>query len=305
MSREDFSEWLWAQFQPQGLLGVHEGTLLSTEAASQGLETESWLVDSGEAPRERDWIGGQKLVESELFFDSKKSAESAARLLAEKTDCKVGAVIEQQEQDWDAQWKASFLGSEDGFPVPPFWRILPPWVDAAQKTAPGEVALKINPGAGFGTGTHETTQLCLTAIGEVHLKRSLKGVRALDFGSGSGILSIGAALLGAQVEGVEIDALAIDNATENAKLNSVDAQISFSKELPAQMDFPLVIANILRPVLIEFSKQLVERMTPDGSLVLSGLIEGDLSRVIEAFEPRLKRKPEVRSLGEWRALIWK
>lgn len=308
VSRDDFSEWLWAQFQPQGLVGIHEGTLLSADAASQGLETESWLVDSGEAPRERDWIGGQKWVDSELYFDSLQSAQDSSVTLRETTDCEVGEVIEQKEEDWDAQWKASFLGSENGFLIPPFWRILPPWVNAAEKATPGEIALKINPGAGFGTGTHETTQLCLQGIGEIHQKRSLKNQEVLDFGSGSGILSIGAALLGARVHGVEIDPLAIDNATENAKLNGVETQISYTRELvplgPTQR-YPLVIANILRPVLIEFADQLVARMDAGGSLVLSGLIEEDLERVVDCYEKLLKRKPQVRALNEWRALIWR
>lgn len=305
MDREIFSHWIWEEFQTSGLLGVHEGTLLSAEAAEIGLETDGWTVDAGEAPRERDWIGIQERITSELFFETLEAARAAASKLRDGTDVEVGEIEEQKPEDWDAQWKASFLGGENGVPIPPFWRILPPWVDQAKILQSGEKALKINPGAGFGTGTHETTQLCLQAIAEVSQRKSLTGTRVLDFGSGSGILSIGAALLGAQVDAVEIDPLAIDNATENSKLNQVENSIHYSQALGTH-GYSLVIANILRPVLLEFSEKLVERMAPDASLILSGLIESDVAQVSERYSSLLNgRKPEVRELNEWRALIWR
>jgi ribosomal protein L11 methyltransferase len=220
----------------------------------------------------------------------------------------VGEILEQKQEDWDAQWKASFLGSENGVPVPPFWRILPPWVEPAKVLKTGERALKINPGAGFGTGTHETTQLCLQAIGEASQRQSLSGTRVLDFGSGSGILAIGAGLLGAEVDAVEIDPLAIDNANENARLNSVEARLHYARAMPAEVQpYHLVIANILRPVLLEFADKLVERVGKSGSgLILSGLIESDVKEVREKFSALLGGlEPEVRELNEWRALIWK
>jgi ribosomal protein L11 methyltransferase len=305
LDREDFSQWVWDRYLSAGLLGIHEGTLLSEEAAEQGLETESWTVDAGEAPRERDWIGGQARLTSELFFDSREQAAVAAADFARLTDLEIIGIEEQPPEDWDAQWKASFLGAEDGFPIPPFWRILPPWVKPPETMPMSERALRINPGAGFGTGTHETTRLCLEAIGEISQRRSLTGRPVLDFGSGSGILAIGAALLGGIVDGVEIDPLAIDNALENAALNGVESQVSYSRDLSDTKIYDLVIANILRPVLIEFSTKLVERMAPDASLVLSGLIDKDVPEVRERFSSLLSGlRPSERSMGEWRALVW-
>jgi ribosomal protein L11 methyltransferase len=312
LCREDFSNWIWEQFLSAGLLGVHEGTLLSEEASQQGLETESWTLDAGEAPRERDWVGEQEEIESELFFGTREEALAASACLRERSDVVVGEVEEQQAEDWDARWKASFLGAENGFPVPPFWRILPPWPsdkNAVAKSFPGEITLKINPGAGFGTGTHETTQLCMGMIGEISQTRKLTGRPVLDFGSGSGILSIAAALLGGRVDGVEIDPLAIDNAVENAALNGVSSQIHFSKTWGTRVvSYGLVIANILRPVLIEFSADLVARLAPGASLVLSGLIEKDVAEVEKCFSALIAaRGPSrftARSLGEWRSLSW-
>lgn len=304
VAREKFYEWVWDQFQSQGLLGVHEGTLLCEEAAEQGLETESWTVDSGEAPRERDWVGKQAAVTTEFYFASEAEAAHALEVLGKMTGIEAGSIEEQKPQDWDAEWKASFLKDAGGVRVPPFWRIIPPWVDRSTLSLePGTQVIRINPGAGFGTGTHETTQLCLEALGSVS---GLQGARALDFGSGSGILAVGLALLGASVDAVEIDPLAIDNALENAELNQVKDQIHYSQYLSDQnTDYPVITANILRPVLLEFAETLVRRLRPGGFLILSGLIESDLPSVIEAYSQLLGKPPrQTLQKAEWRALVW-
>jgi ribosomal protein L11 methyltransferase len=173
--------------------------------------------------------------------------------------------------------------------------------------APNEVILRINPGAGFGTGTHETTQLCLEAIGlRARVAGGLSGARVLDFGSGSGILSIGAALAGGQVNGVEIDELAIDNAVENARLNGVEDKIHYSRTLQAaQAIYPVVIANILKPVLIEHAPELARRLDRHGgTLILSGLIDKDVADVSACYSALLGKPPVKKELGEWRALVW-
>jgi ribosomal protein L11 methyltransferase len=315
LTREDFYSWLWDEFTAHGLQGVHEGTLLCEEAAEAGLETESWTVDSGEAPRERDWMGSQPVADAELYFATEADAQHASARLGEIKELTLSPIREQENEDWDAQWKASFLGNGQGVKIEPFWRVLPPWASAEEAgLQPGERVLRINPGAGFGTGTHETTQLCLEAIGQASLRMPLSGARALDFGSGSGILSIGAALVGARVLGVEIDPLAIDNAVENAALNGVQGQIEYSKFLAAaEGRYPLVIANILKPVLLEFASQLVGKLETAGAggawagstLVLSGLIDRDVADVSAAFSALLGGlQPAVKERGEWRALVW-
>jgi ribosomal protein L11 methyltransferase len=310
LSREAFFERAWLELEPFALQGIHEGTVLSEEAFDRGLETESWTVDSGEAPRERDWVAAQEESSAELYFETREQAEAAWLFLKERWQGLVTPGVEEVPlQDWDAQWKASFQGVN----LAPHWRVCPPWSEVA---GPGRL-LRLNPGAGFGTGTHETTQLCLGFLGDEALRRggSLEGFRALDFGSGSGILSIGAALLGAQVDGVEIDPLAIDNAKENVGLNpEAVSRIRFSLELDTESQthqaYDLVIANILRPVLIEFAPRLVAALrsrsakSPAGVLILSGLIDSDVAPVVEAYERRLGPgwKSEVRASGDWRAI---
>lgn len=297
-----FFAWAWSEFPD--LLGVHEGTVLSERAAELGLETESFTVDAALAPRERDWISASPSVESELYFGSQESAESAAKELRRRSDVLSIEVEEQKPEDWDARWKQSFTGAE----VPPFWSILPPWM--ASEGA-GRKILRINPGAGFGTGTHETTQLCLRILGE-RFQAGYRPKRVLDFGSGSGILAIGAALLGAQerveVDAVEIDPLANENAAENARLNGIEGRIRFLESLPSDIPaggYDLVFANILKPVLLEFRDQLTRRRSPRGVLIVSGLVEDDVAPVKEAYRPLVGEPAAVRELGEWRAIEWR
>lgn len=305
LTREGFYEWLWTRFGTAGLLGVHEGTLLSEAAAEQGLETESWTVDSAEAPRERDWVGGQSEARAELYFTTRKQAESALKVLSGLPGVQGGAVERQTARDWDAEWKASFLGSAEGIRIAPDWRVIPYWVtDQEAKIQADEHPIRINPGAGFGTGTHETTQLCLGAIAGAVTTRRVN--RALDFGSGSGILSIAIALRGVEVDAIEIDPLAIENARENARLNSVDAMIRFEDTLAGSTGpYDLVVANILRPVLLEFAEQLVSRLEKHGgALILSGLIERDVAEVTACYTRLVGREPEIHALGEWRCVVF-
>ncbi|MBC7385205.1 MAG: 50S ribosomal protein L11 methyltransferase, partial [Cryobacterium sp.] len=209
--REDFFAYLWETFgagsdlftDGEGLVGIHEGTLLAEEAFEAGLETESWMVDSGEAPRERDWIESQVAESAVIYFGREAAAKQARAIIIETGALKCSEVVEQKAEDWDAAWKASFQGVS----VPPCWEILPPWREKPENEK--SRIIRINPGAGFGTGTHETTQLCLQAIAFAipdllrHRNSESPKLEVLDFGSGSGILSIAAAAFGADVDGVE------------------------------------------------------------------------------------------------------
>jgi len=299
--REDFYAFLWEEWgQDRGLVGIHEGSVLSEDAFTAGLEAENWTIDSAEAPRERDWVQSQETETAVLYFSMQEQAMGARARIANCTTLELGPVTEQVPQDWDAEWRKSYVGVF----VPPNWEVRPPWIE--EKDIPKQnILLRLNPGAGFGTGTHETTQLCLQALAKA-MKNSSKIQSVLDFGSGSGILSVAAALMGAKVDGVEIDPLANDNARENAELNGVQDCISFSETLDGTMsDYPLILANILRPVLIEFSKTICSKLAPGGVLILSGLIEKDLDEVIGAYSRLLGGvQPERHSLGDWRALVF-
>lgn len=303
-SREDFFAFLWQEFgDERGLVGIHEGTLLSEDAFKKGLETESWTVDSAEAPRERDWVDSMNVQSAVLYFSSRELAARAHSEISGSVPFEIGNVTEQVAEDWDAKWKASYQGVF----IPPSWEVRPPWFD--EKTlSPGHRLIRLNPGAGFGTGTHETTQLCLQALERAFSARAARG-EVLDFGSGSGILAFAAAILGAHVDAVEIDELAVDNARENAALNGIEGQIEFALKLtelsrPSQK-YDVVLANILRPVLVEFARELTGRMKSDATLILSGLIDRDVDEIVTTYSRLLpSHRFETTRLNEWRGVVF-
>jgi ribosomal protein L11 methyltransferase len=192
--------------------------------------------------------------------------------------------------------------------VSPFWTIQPPWAPLAPS---GQVIL-VQPGAGFGTGYHPTTQLCLQALAflaQANSQAQAAGPwRMLDFGSGSGILSIAAAKLGAEVDGVEIDSEALANGELNARLNSVSDRIRFSASLRPRQDarYHQITANILRPVLLDYAEDLAMRLLPGGQLTLSGLVSTDVPELSVRYSRLLGGAgPEVYRHGDWRALVFR
>ena len=166
-------------------------------------------------------------------------------------------------------------------------------------------SIVVDAGDGWGTGAHETTQLCLQAIA-MYAPELASPWRVLDFGSGSGILSIGAAKLGATVHGVEIDERGIAHAKQNSRMNSVSDRVEFTGELsPLSTRYEIVVANILRSVLLGFAESLCQRLTSQGVLILSGLVSTDVPEVSVRYSSFLNgQMPEVFRRGEWRALVW-
>ena len=190
---------------------------------------------------------------------------------------------------------------------PPCVAIAPRWTIGPAPSAEEShaVHLIIDPGPGFGDGTHETTHLCLQAIAALAPRAG--AWRMLDFGSGSGILTIGAARLGAIVDAVEIDALAVTHGESNARANGISDRIRHVRSLEESPGtFDLVVANILRTVLMEHAGALVARLGPAARLVLSGLVSTDVPEVSARYSPLLgDQRPEVYERGDWRALVWR
>lgn len=159
----------------------------------------------------------------------------------------------------------------------------------------------IVPSSAFGDGRHETTQMCLQAIVAFAPRDRF---RLLDVGSGSGILSIAAAKLGAEATGIDIDAGANAVATENARLNGVADRTAFGTAWP-NTRFDVVIANILRRVLLDRADDLVARVAPAGVLILSGLVSTDTPELVARFTPLLAgTRPEIFERDPWRTLVW-
>ena len=212
------------------------------------------------------------------------------------------------DQNWMEAWKQHYKPILIGerLVIVPAWMVSP---DLER------VAIKIDPGMAFGTGTHPTTQLCLELM-ETFFIRSLVGNRrpetVIDVGCGSGILSIAALKLGAgSALGVDIDAGSIVNARENANSNGIGDELilevgSVSEILECKFAFrkaPLVLANILAPVIVRlFDAGLADLIEENGSIILSGILQEQAQSVVEAAQAKGLRINERRQMGDWVAL---
>ena len=189
-----------------------------------------------------------------------------------------------EDADWENNWKAFYKPMEIGERL----IVIPDWEEADPH---GRVALRLNPGLIFGTGSHATTRLCLTA-----LERRVKpGMKVLDLGCGSGILSIAALLLGAESAfGCDIDDKAVGVAYENAALNGIGkdrytvcaGDVLSDRRLRAQMGtgYDIVVANIVADVIIALSGTVRALMAPGGYFLCSGIIDERAAEVRSKLE---------------------
>ena len=169
----------------------------------------------------------------------------------------------------------------------------------------GDVMLTLNPGMAFGTGTHDTTRLCM----ELLEKYITPEDSVLDVGCGSGILAITAALLGAkEIKGCDIDEVAVKVAGENAALNKVADRIAFHKgDLTSQVEgsFQLICANIVADVIIRLSRDVGKYLAQDGIFITSGIIDTREQDVQDALAANGFTVIERRTSGGWVALACK
>lgn len=178
-----------------------------------------------------------------------------------------------QREDWAESWKRHWKPIEVSRRL---W-LVPAWEETPDAAFAAEAVVRLDPGLGFGTGAHFTTRYCLEAVS----RHVCPGVRVLDLGTGSGVLSVAAVLLGAQqpVIGVEFDRLALEAARGNAKLNEVEAGCVWLAEDLEEWEGPaapveLVLANLYSSLLTDLIPRLKRWVCTGGHLVVSGL-EGD------------------------------
>jgi ribosomal protein L11 methyltransferase len=204
------------------------------------------------------------------------------------------------EQDWGENWKRFFKPVQVSSK---FW-VKPPWSRIRLKK--GQIPIDITPGMAFGTGTHASTHLCIQALEERIKKKELS---VLDVGTGSGILSIVAAKLGAkEVWGIDIDGEAVENARENVGLNHVSDFVEIRKGSIGnlQKKFDVVVANIDLKSLKRMKRPLLNHLKDHGVLILSGLLEGEKEGLCESYlETGLLRRIKDAQEGEWVCLTFK
>jgi ribosomal protein L11 methyltransferase len=236
-----------------------------------------------------------------LDADSQESAAARAAEIAnllpgvDPADVEVRASV--PETVWTENWRSHFAPVAIGRRL----RIVPPWESAED---PERVTLVINPGGAFGTGRHETTALCLEAI-EEHV---FPGARVADVGCGSGVLGIAAAKLGAsQVVASDMDPAAVEATRENAVANGVAAKITAceSSAPPRGQIFDVVVANIYSDTLVALAEPLAACVGPAGTLVLSGIEANRSAEVERAYLARGLQREDVRTRGEWAALVFR
>ena len=185
------------------------------------------------------------------------------------------------EEDWINNWKKYF------HPIPVGNKLLirPTWEEAPDT---GRIVLHLEPGLAFGTGTHETTRLCLELL-EQYVSPGCDG---LDVGCGSGILSVAALLLGAQkAVGVDIDELAVKTAVENAQINEVSGRFTaicgnLTEQVSGQ--YQVVVANIVADVIISLTQDIPAYLSPDAVYLMSGIIDSREPDVLAALAPQFE-----------------
>jgi ribosomal protein L11 methyltransferase len=201
------------------------------------------------------------------------------------------------EQDWMQKWKEGFEAVEIGerLIIAPSWKL--------PNEANGRVVIQIDPGMAFGTGTHETTRLCLEAI-----ERCWRGGKLLDVGTGTGILAIAAAALapGSRVVAIDIDPQAVEVARDNAAINGVSDSIEVLESQPLELagrGFDVVVANLTAEVIIDLMGDLAACVSTQGLMILSGILSelaGDVERSLIASSLEVIERREA---GEWSALV--
>lgn len=203
---------------------------------------------------------------------------------------------EIENRDWNEEWKKNFTAQRitDNILVKPGWEPTP--------EPPPPCVIEIDPGMAFGTGTHETTILML----KLEEKQVFPGARVLDIGTGTGILAIAAAKLGAErVLAFDIDELATEAATENCRINHVETRVSLFtgtiEQVPAQT-FDLILANVNKTEILKMLPQITAFMHEKSRLLLSGLLREEEESVTKALSSQKLIAVESEYMGEWVAI---
>ena len=252
-----------------------EALSVSVEDADADTDAERALFgEPGLPPPAQSWSRSRMVA----LYGDEAQARDAARLLALQDfweGCEVASIAPVPEQDWVRLTQSQF----EPVPITPSFWIVPTWHEVP---AGATEVIRLDPGLAFGTGTHPTTRMCLRWIA-AHPPR---GQRVLDYGCGSGILAIGAALHGAaSVDAVDIDEAAVQATIDNASANGVQLVAGLPDQASGVYD--TVLANILATPLKVLAPLLAGHVAPGGALVLAGVLERQTAELQAAYRPWL------------------
>jgi ribosomal protein L11 methyltransferase len=280
---------------------------LLAELGCQGTLVEERKLDTFVVPQsELDPAAAYRL---KAYFAEPENAQTLPEKLAmtlqqvpelASFDLQLSRAQEVRMEDWSENWKQHFSSIKIGSRLV----IRPSW--EAYQPATGEVMIEIDPGMAFGTGGHGTTLLCLEVIAEL-LERPDPPQSLLDVGTGSGILSLGAAALGCRtILANDIDPDACRVARENAEKNGFSATIPITSAPLEALDgrFDLVVANILAEENLRLKQEFLNHLQPGGWLVLSGILQEKEALVREGFSSLPLRPLPTRTQDEWVCLIY-
>ena len=281
---EDPNDILLAQLEERTWDYIDDSLLENMEEAvlvKAYLNDDASFVDKYASIRERtNWLKGQSLG---LDLGSLELS-----------------VTQVREEDWANNWKQYYkpIKVSDRLVIKPSWEPLP---DLRE----GEVVLEMDPGMAFGTGTHETTTLCIEAIDQ-YLR---EGSEVVDIGCGTGVLAIASVLLGAKkATAIDLDKNAVDIAKENAQRNHVEDRVEvIHGNLLDRVrgKFDLAVANIIADVIIHLSDSIDRFLKPDGLFIASGIIRERVSDVVEALKAAGLEVVNIKTKGEWAVVVSK
>jgi len=203
-----------------------------------------------------------------------------------------------EDQNWNKLWEKSreVIRVSDRIVVKPTFK--------SYVAKENEIVLTIDPKMSFGTGEHQTTKLMLKMLEKIVKPEMI----VLDVGSGTGILSIAAIKLGAQIAvAVDFDEICLENCRENSILNKVQNSIEILTgeiDLVKKNNFDLVTANIQKNVLIEIAEKIRERLSQNGLVLLSGLLESDRNEIENKYNSLGFQAVEIEQMDEWIAILF-
>jgi ribosomal protein L11 methyltransferase len=252
---------------------------VSVEDADADTSAEHALFGEPGLPAPR--AGWERSMIRALFADDGAATNAATLLLAQDWAhaVHVQAIRVVPDQDWVRLTQSQFAP----VPITPDFWIVPSWHEPPAGAA---LVIRLDPGLAFGTGTHPTTRMCLRWIAQQPANQRARWARALDYGCGSGILAIAAALHGAgQIDAVDIDPAAVESTRANAQTN----RVALNAGLPdrAAGRYELVFANILATPLTLLAPLLCAHVAIDGDLVLAGILDRQAEQLTTAYAPWL------------------